>query len=188
MKKEVRYPKMSEAAKGNKNALRYGNIPNTYGGVYCLVKDKTIYIGQTKNFRERYRAYARKAKTGSCRPYIYDWKTKENPEFKILERVDDSKERRLREGHYIRLYKKLGYNVLNQDVSCVEVYQYDKNGLVAVYDSMQLAGEKNGFSVASIYNCINLKKKKRNVYKGFVWADHELTQDEVLYLYENKVY
>lgn len=120
-----------------KNSFYISHDLENRSGIYKIYLDKTIYIGQTSNFKNRY--YGHRTKTQfSLKAGTYDL-LRNGGKMEIIELQDDLGARLEREQLYIDLYTKLGYNVLNTDISFyknIKINMFDyKNAIKLLKDN-----------------------------------------------------
>lgn len=83
------------------------------GGIYKIQFENKVYIGSTKDFRNRYKKHLREDEEEL--PHIWELLKEDNHTFEILEVVKDIKELNNKEQYYIDLYSKdNNYIVINK--------------------------------------------------------------------------
>ena len=98
-------------------------IPNVYinqfkvkdedkhkSGVYKIILDKTIYIGQTKDLYERFASHSYKNGKNNHKTFEL---INNGALFKVIEFENNLKERLKKETYWSCYYNELGYNVIN---------------------------------------------------------------------------
>ena len=96
----------------NKNQFHVKEEDKNKGGIYKieLTKEKKIYIGQTKNFYNRFCRH--------CNPSTYSLAKdiiKQGAIFSVIELEDDRRERFIKESYRSEYYKNKGYELLNDE-------------------------------------------------------------------------
>lgn len=81
-------------------------------GIYKIQLENKVYIGSTKNFRNRYIKHLKHDEEEL--PYVWELLKEESHVFEVLEVVKDVKELNTREQYYIDLYLTNGYEVVNK--------------------------------------------------------------------------
>ena len=89
-----------------KNQFRVKEEDKNKGGIYKieLTKEKKIYIGQTKNFYNRF-----------CRYSLAKDIIKQGAIFSVIELEDNEHERFVKETYWSKYYKENGYELLNKE-------------------------------------------------------------------------
>ena len=95
-----------------KNQFRVKEEDKNKGGIYKieLSKEKKIYIGQTKNFYNRFCRH--------CNPSTYSLAKdiiKQGAIFSVIELEDNEHERFVKETYWSKYYKENGYELLNKE-------------------------------------------------------------------------
>ena len=95
-----------------KNQFRVKEEDKNKGGIYKieLTKEKKIYIGQTKNFYNRFCRH--------CNPSTYSLAKdiiKQGAIFSVIELEDNEHERFVKETYWSKYYKENGYELLNKE-------------------------------------------------------------------------
>ena len=93
------------------------------GGIYKieLTKEKKIYIGQTKNFYNRFCRH--------CNPSTYSLAKdiiKQGAIFSVIELEDNEHERFAKEAYWSKYYKENGYKLLNKEEVLFKAKDKDK--------------------------------------------------------------
>lgn len=81
-------------------------------GIYKIQFENKVYIGSTKNFRNRYKKHLREDKEEL--PHIWELLKEEEHTFEILEVVEDEEKLKTKEQYYIDLYLSSEYEVVNK--------------------------------------------------------------------------
>ena len=95
-----------------KNQFHVKEEDKNKGGIYKieLSQEKKIYIGQTKNFYNRFCRH--------CNPSTYSLAKdiiKQGAIFSVIELEDDRRERFIKESYWSEYYKNKGYELLNDE-------------------------------------------------------------------------
>ena len=95
-----------------KNQFHVKEEDKNKGGIYKieLLQEKKIYIGQTKNFYNRFCRH--------CNPSTYSLAKdiiKQGAIFSVIELEDNEHERFVKETHWSKYYKENGYELLNKE-------------------------------------------------------------------------
>ena len=102
-------------------------------GVYKIQFENKVYIGSTKDFRNRYKQHLREDKTNL--PHLWELLKEEEHTFEVLEVVNEMGELRKREQYYIELYLSSGYEVVNRKKAKDEEKDKEKRKIIKVNES-----------------------------------------------------
>lgn len=124
------------------------------GGVYAIISNNDVYIGQTNNFNQRLSQHIITEYLSSNKFSItYDMLNNKNAKMTILEIEDDQEQRLTKETEYVYKFLEEGYNVVNsfnvlyrqdnqrkQKKSEYTMLRINKNQYDEVYELLQSKG------------------------------------------------
>ena len=119
------------------------------GGIYKIQFENKVYIGSTKDFRNRYKQHLREDKTNL--PHIWELLKEESHVFEVLEVVEDVKELNTREQYYIDLYLTNGYEIINKNRAFGKKQDIKEKRIIKVnaedYEKVIELIKNNGFEI-----------------------------------------
>lgn len=95
-------------------AEEYTNSKMMKGGIYSIIENKNVYIGQTCNFYDRLSHHISTEYLSNNKFSItYNMLNNRNAKMTILEIEDDREQRLIKEVEYVYKFLEEGYNVVN---------------------------------------------------------------------------